>query len=84
MKRLKQARESKKKAAVESVKKILSFPEMSDEMGNTEASLTLDGITETEEGKDGADEPAIITVVSNTLSHKKALVKSFCGDGGTQ
>ena len=76
MKKLKQARESKKKVAVDSMKKIVSFPEMSDEMGNTEASLTLGGISEIEEGNDGAEEPANIIVVRNTSSHKSAVVKS--------
>ena len=77
MKRLKQARQSKKKAARDSVKRILSFPEMNDEMGNKEGSLTLDGITEIEEEKDGEDEPANIIVVSNMSSQTTILVKFY-------
>ena len=69
MKRLKQARESKRKAVEDSVKKILTFPEMNEEMGNKEGSLTPDGTTEIEEGKDGEDEPANTIQVGNVSSY---------------
>ena len=40
MKELKQVRESKKKVVGINVKKILMFPEMNQEMGSIEGSLT--------------------------------------------
>ena len=77
MKELKQARESKKKAVGINVQKILTFPEMNQEMGSIEGNLIWDGIFEIEEEKDGEDKPRNIIMVS-ILSSRTLFSDIYC------